>query len=160
MFENFADTAIHVVMTAQRQARRLGHERLGTGEVLLALAQERSGLVGHIMESAGFSLNRCLVEIHSGSGASARANGEGRGAVRLAGVLDLFTPMALSPDTIRLVEAANALAGKSGAQKVQPEHILLALCELHDCRGCQLLAKSGVQMHTLRSKILSLTATH
>ncbi len=158
MFESFTDSAIHVLMTAQKQARKLGHDRLGTREILIALSKEPSGLVGHIMESAGFSIDRCLVEIQSGRSINSDAT-SGRRGLKLACIMDLFTPMPFSSDSLRLMDAAIALSRKANSKSVLPEHILLALSELHDCRGAQLLSKSGVQIHTLRNKISAMSAS-
>ena len=41
MFERFTEKAIKVIMLAQEEARRLGHNVVGTEQILLTMAGER-----------------------------------------------------------------------------------------------------------------------
>ena len=43
MFERFTEKAIKVIMLAQEEARRLGHNFVGTEQVLLGLIGEGTG---------------------------------------------------------------------------------------------------------------------
>ena len=43
MFERFTEKAIKVVMLAQEEARRLGHNFVGTEQILLGLIGESTG---------------------------------------------------------------------------------------------------------------------
>ena len=43
MFERFTEKAIKVIMLAQEEARRLGHNFVGTEQILLGLIGEGSG---------------------------------------------------------------------------------------------------------------------
>ena len=44
MFERFTEKAIKVIMLAQEEARRLGHNFVGTEQVLLGLIGEGTGI--------------------------------------------------------------------------------------------------------------------
>jgi ATP-dependent Clp protease ATP-binding subunit ClpC len=44
MFERFTEKAIKVVMLAQEEARRLGHNFVGTEQILLGLIGESTGM--------------------------------------------------------------------------------------------------------------------
>ena len=44
MFERFTEKAIKVVMLAQEEARRLGHNFVGTEQILLGLIGESTGI--------------------------------------------------------------------------------------------------------------------
>ena len=44
MFERFTEKAIKVIMLAQEEARRLGHNFVGTEQILLGLIGEGTGL--------------------------------------------------------------------------------------------------------------------
>ena len=48
MFERFTEKAIKVVMLAQEEARRLGHNFVGTEQILLGLIGESTGKNTHI----------------------------------------------------------------------------------------------------------------
>jgi ATP-dependent Clp protease ATP-binding subunit ClpC len=44
MFERFTEKAIKVIMLAQEEARRLGHNFVGTEQILLGLIGEGTGI--------------------------------------------------------------------------------------------------------------------
>ena len=44
MFERFTETAIKVIMLSQEEARRLGHNYVGTEQLLLGLVGEGTGI--------------------------------------------------------------------------------------------------------------------
>ena len=48
MFERFTEKAIKVVMLAQEEARRLGHNFVGTEQILLGLIGESTGAYGRL----------------------------------------------------------------------------------------------------------------
>jgi ATP-dependent Clp protease ATP-binding subunit ClpC len=48
MFERFTEKAIKVVMLAQEEARRLGHNFVGTEQILLGLIGESTGMYGRL----------------------------------------------------------------------------------------------------------------
>ena len=54
MFERFTEKAIKVIMLAQEEARRLGHNFVGTEQILL-------GLIGEVQASALKFLNRWVL---------------------------------------------------------------------------------------------------
>ena len=47
MFERFTEKAIKVIMLAQEEARRLGHNFVGTEQVLLGLIGEGTGVAAN-----------------------------------------------------------------------------------------------------------------
>ena len=47
MFERFTEKAIKVIMLAQEEARRLGHNFVGTEQILLGLIGEGTGAVSY-----------------------------------------------------------------------------------------------------------------
>merc|ERR1719450_1273371 len=56
MFERFTEKAIKVVMLAQEEARRLGHNFVGTEQIFLGLIGEPSGIASKALKSAGINL--------------------------------------------------------------------------------------------------------
>lgn len=53
MFERFTDTARHVVVQAQHDARRLGHNYIGCEHLLLGLALEPDGAASTALRTLG-----------------------------------------------------------------------------------------------------------
>ena len=53
MFERFTEKAIKVIMLAQEEARRLGHNFVGTEQILLGLIGEGTGVAAKVLKSMG-----------------------------------------------------------------------------------------------------------
>ncbi|MBC6458111.1 Clp protease N-terminal domain-containing protein [Actinomadura sp. HBU206391] len=57
MFERFGQDARQVVIVAQEEARALGHDRVGSVHLLLALAKDEDGAGGDALREHGLRLN-------------------------------------------------------------------------------------------------------
>ena len=65
MFERFTEKAIKVIMLAQEEARRLGHNFVGTEQILLGLIGEGTGIGPKILKDLSkkdFPIMYSLVE--------------------------------------------------------------------------------------------------
>ena len=60
MFERFTEKAIKVIMLAQEEARRLGHNFVGTEQVLLGLIGEGTGVAAKTLKSMGVEVQGLL----------------------------------------------------------------------------------------------------
>merc|ERR1739838_1265533 len=63
MFERFTEKAIKVIMLAQEEARRLGHNFVGTEQILLGLIGEGTGVAAKVLKSMGVSLKDARIEV-------------------------------------------------------------------------------------------------
>src|SRR5271156_5827441 len=63
MFERFTEKAIKVIMLAQEEARRLGHNHVGTEQILLGLIGEGTGIAAKTLKAAGLNLKDTRVEV-------------------------------------------------------------------------------------------------
>ncbi|CAL9247573.1 unnamed protein product [Arabidopsis halleri] len=63
MFERFTERAIKVIMLAQEEARRLGHNFVGTEQILLGLIGEGTGIAAKVLKSMGINLKDSRVEV-------------------------------------------------------------------------------------------------
>ena len=63
MFERFTEKAIKVIMLAQEEARRLGHNFVGTEQILLGLIGEGTGIAAKVLKSMGVNLKDARVEV-------------------------------------------------------------------------------------------------
>ena len=61
MFERFTEKAIKVIMLAQEEARRLGHNFVGTEQILLGLIGEGTGIAAKTLKSMGVNLKDAQV---------------------------------------------------------------------------------------------------
>lgn len=95
MFERFTEKAIKVIMLAQEEARRLGHNFVGTEQILLGLIGEGTGIAAKVLKSLGISLKDARTEVEKIIG-----RGSGFVAVEIP-----FTPRAKRVLELSLKEA-------------------------------------------------------
>ncbi|MGL5196394.1 MAG: Clp protease N-terminal domain-containing protein, partial [Chroococcales cyanobacterium] len=114
MFEYFTEKSIKAIMLAQQEARRLGHNFVGTEQLLLGLIAEGTGIAAQVLKSEGVTLNKARVEVE-------KIIGRGSGFVP---VEIPFTPRGKS-----ILEMSLREASQLGQQYIATEHLLLALTQ-------------------------------
>lgn len=68
MFESFTEKAIKVIILAQEETRRLGHNTVGSEQILLGLIGEGTGIAARALKSAGLNLKDARVEVEKALG--------------------------------------------------------------------------------------------
>ena len=70
MFERFTDRARAAVNQSRAEARKLGHDKIGTEHLLIALLADEACLAGRVLREAGADLDdlRSRIERHVGRG--------------------------------------------------------------------------------------------
>ncbi|GMH15353.1 hypothetical protein Nepgr_017194 [Nepenthes gracilis] len=119
MFERFTEKAIKVIMLAQEEARRLGHNFVGTEQILLGLIGEGTGIAAKVLKSMGINLKDARVEVEKIIG-----RGSGFVAVEIP-----FTPRAK-----RVLELSLEEARQLGHNYIGSEHLLLGLLHSSNIR--------------------------
>ena len=76
MFERFTEKAIRVIMHAQDEARRLGHNFVGTEQLLLGLIVEGTGIAYKTLKSMGVNIKEAR-EAPASSKVSSSSSGMG-----------------------------------------------------------------------------------
>lgn len=95
MFERYTEKAIKVILLSQEEARRLGHNFVGTEQILLGLIGESTGVAAKVLKSMGISLKDARREVEKIIG-----RGSGFVAVEIP-----FTPRAKRVLELSLEEA-------------------------------------------------------
>ena len=139
MFEKFTEGAIKVIMLSQEEARRMGHNFVGTEQLLLGVIGQRHGIGAQALKRMRVSLKRARKEIELYIG---------RGTGFVASEIP-FTPRAK-----RVLEMAVHESRDLGQSFVGTEHILLALLAESDGVAMRTLDKLNVDIQKLRSLIL------
>src|SRR6266850_3864179 len=83
MFERFTERARQVVVLAQREARTLGHNYIGTEHILLGLVRENEGVAARILldfDADSEKIRNEVIRMLSGPGGRQRGSGSGSGA--------------------------------------------------------------------------------
>ena len=141
MFEKFTEGAIKVIMLSQEEARRMGHNFVGTEQLFLGVVGQRQGMGAKALRSLGVTLKKARKEVE---------NYIGRGTGFVASEIP-FTPRAK-----RVLEMAVQEGKDIGQNYVGTEHILLALLGEEDGVAIRTIEKLGLDINQLRTKTLAL----
>ena len=141
MFERFTEKAIKVIMLAQEEARRLGHNFVGTEQVLLGLIGEGTGVAAKTLKSMGVNLKEARAEVEKIIG-----RGSGFVAVEIP-----FTPRAK-----RVLELSWDEARQLGHNYIGTEHLLLGLIREGEGVAARVLENLGVDLNKVRSNVIKM----
>jgi ATP-dependent Clp protease ATP-binding subunit ClpC len=145
MFERFTDRARRVVVEAQREARGLGHDYIGTEHLLLGLIGEGGGVGAKALESLGVSAEALRAAV-----AEIVEPGEQSPSAHIP-----FTPRAKQVLRLSLAEAA-----RFGHTYIGTEHLLLALIQERNGVAGQVLAAAGADLERVRAEVARLLAEY
>ena len=81
----FTPKAKKVIELAMDEARRLGHNYIGTEHLLLGLIKEGEGVASHVLMNVGLDLNKVRAEVIKLLGSSTPGGGSGGGAPSVGG---------------------------------------------------------------------------
>jgi ATP-dependent Clp protease ATP-binding subunit ClpC len=139
MFERFTEKAIKVIMLAQEEARRLGHNFVGTEQILLGLIGEGTGVAAKVLKSMGINLKDARVEVEKIIG-----RGSGFVAVEIP-----FTPRAK-----RVLELSLEEARQLGHNYIGTEHLLLGLIREGEGVAARVLENLGIDLSKVRAQVI------
>ena len=139
MFERFTEKAIKVIMLAQEEAHRLGHNFVGTEQILLGLIGEGTGVAAKVLKSMGVNLKDARVEVEKIIG-----RGSGFVAVEIP-----FTPRAK-----RVLELSLEEARQLGHNYIGTEHLLLGLIREGEGVAARVLENLGVDLAKVRTQVI------
>ena len=140
MFEHFTSEAIRVIMLAQEEARRLGHNFVGTEQILLGLMGEGTGVAAKVLAELGVTLKEARREVE-------KIIGRGSG----------FVPpeIPFTPKVKSLFEQSFREAHGLGHNYINTEHLLLGLTEAGEGVAAKVLQNLGVDLPVIRSAVMS-----
>merc|ERR1711906_20928 len=141
MFERFTEKAIKVIMLAQEEARRLGHNFVGTEQILLGLIGEGTGIAVKVLKSMGVNLKDARVEVEKIIG-----RGSGFVAVEIP-----FTPRAKKVLELSLEEARQL-----GHNYIGTEHLLLGLIREGEGVAARVLENLALDLSKVRTQVIRL----
>ncbi|MDT9179587.1 MAG: ATP-dependent Clp protease ATP-binding subunit [Limnospira sp. PMC 1291.21] len=139
MFEYFSDQAIKAVMLSQEEARRLGHNFVGTEQLLLGIIGEGTSIAAKVLSDQNLNLDNTRREIES-------IIGRGSG----------FMPpeIPFTPRAKRVFESAMKEARQLGNNYIAPEHILLGLLQDEEGVAAKVLENFGIERRQLRTELI------
>jgi len=138
LFVYFKDSAIKAVMLAQEECRRLGHNYVGSEQLLLGVVPD-NGIAGKQFQELKIDLSQMRDEVEKIIG-----RGSGFVAVEVP-----FTPRAKM-----ILTSAIEKHKPSGVEKIGAEHILLSLLDQKDGVSFKVFENLNVNVEQLRSKLI------
>jgi ATP-dependent Clp protease ATP-binding subunit ClpC len=141
MFELFTEKAIRAVMLSQEEARRQGHNLVGTEQVLLGIIREQTSNAAHMLVELGVTLDAARAECE-------KITGRGTGS--------LPAELPFTPRVKRLFAEAMQQARELGQNHVSPEHLLLALTQGNETVAIKVLQRLGVEPLALQDQMLQM----
>jgi ClpA/ClpB-like protein len=140
-FSRFSDRARLVVVLAQDEARRLGHNYIGTEHLLLGLLVEGEGIGARALQEAGITLDTARAGVEEIVGCGQETPG---------GHLPFVS------QAKKVLELALRESLRLNHNYIGTEHILLGLLREGEGAGAQIIAAAGVQPGQLRDSVLAL----
>lgn len=139
MFEHFTSESIKVIMLAQEEARRLGHNFVGTEQILLGLIGEGTGIAAKVLTELGVTLKDARREVE-------KIIGRGSG----------FVPpeIPFTPKVKSLFEQSFKEAHSLGHNYINTEHLLLGLTEAGEGVAAKVLQNLAVELKSVRSAVI------
>jgi ATP-dependent Clp protease ATP-binding subunit ClpC len=139
MFERFTEGAIKAILLAQEEARRLGHNLVGTEQILLGLIGEGKGVAAVVLNNMGITLKNARAEVE---------NVIGRGSGFVPAELP-FTPKAK-----RIFEQSFQESRQLGHSYIGTEHLLLAIAQDKDGVAAKVLENLDVDLDDVRNAVI------
>ena len=140
MFKDYTSKGIKVIMLAQDEARRLGHNYVCSEQLLVGLFVEGTNITSRVLKSMGVTEKRLRVEVE-------KLIGYGSGCV---GAEVPFTRIAKKVIKLSLEEARQL-----GHKDVDTEHLALSLLKVMEGKAPYVLERlSVVDLVKVRSEIL------
>ena len=139
MFERFTEEAIRVIVLAQRESRRLGHNFVGPEFILVGLIGEDEGIAAKALKSLKLSFNDISIEVE-------KSLGHGSDFVE--------TEIPFTHEGKRLLEYSWDEARQLGHNYIGSEHLLLGLLRLEKSGVGKILDEFGISLSSIRSTVI------
>jgi ATP-dependent Clp protease ATP-binding subunit ClpC len=140
MFERFSDQARRMIVLAQEECRRLGHEHIDAGHLLLALLLLPGSTGTGLLVSAGADLEALARDTERALGSGSREP-------------DAGGHLPFDPQTKRVLETALREALGLGHDFIGTEHLLLALVVVDGTAASTALGAAGIRAGALREAV-------
>nr|YP_009330552.1 ClpC [Coccophora langsdorfii]ANS72324.1 ClpC [Coccophora langsdorfii] len=140
MFERFTERALQVIMMSQEESRRLGHNFVGTEQILLGLLGEGCGVAINAVREYGITIRKVRIEVE-------RLIGKGTGFVAIE---IPFTPRAK-----KILEMSIKQSKDLNHSYINTEHIFLALLNDTDGICAKVLQNLGANIPRIKAYVLN-----
>ena len=142
-FDNYTERARGVIQSAQTLALGNGHQRFTPEHILKVLLDDKDGLAGNLIQTAGGDVPTAMDKITAAVEKQPKVDGSGAGQLYLA------------PETARVFASATQMSKRAGDSFVTVESLLLAIA-LSDGDAGNALKAAGAVPQNLKTAIAQL----
>jgi len=141
MFKKFTDKGKKVLFLAQEEARRLGHNFVGTEQILLGLIGEETGLAARVLQSLGVrvTLKKVRIEVE-------RIIGRGPGFCAVE--------IPHTPRTKKVLNFASEESNQFRHNYICTEHLLLGIIKEGDGKAVLILENLGFNLDSIEENLI------
>lgn len=139
MFERYTEKAIKVIMLSQEESRRLGHNFVGTEQILIGLIGEETGIAAKVLRSIGVNLKDAKIEVE-------KIVGRGSGFVAIE--------IPFTPEAKQVRKFAQAESEELGHNYIGTEHLLLGLISGNENQAVKVTETFGVDLTKIRPQVI------
>jgi len=142
MLNRFTQRAQKAILLAQREAKRLNHDYLGTEHILLGLMALGEGVAAQVLQDLGIDLKKVRREVEK--------------MVRTGDNILLVGEVPFTPRAKKVLELAIQEAQDMGHNYVGTEHLLLGLIREEEGVAAKVLEGLGASLELVRGQIINL----
>jgi ATP-dependent Clp protease ATP-binding subunit ClpC len=139
MFERYTEKAIKVIMLSQEESRRLGHNFVGTEQILIGLIGEETGIAAKVLRLMGVNLKEARIEVE-------KIVGRGSGFVAIE--------IPFTPEAKQVLKFAQAESEELGHNYIGTEHLLLGLISESENQAVKVMEAFGVDLTKIRPQVM------
>ena len=114
MFVRFNEKAVSVILIAQEESRRLGHNFVGTEQILLGLIREGTGIASSVLAELGICLESARSQVEKLIG---------------CGSEDIAAEIPFTARAQAVLEMAKEIAAEMNHGYIGTEHLLLSIAQ-------------------------------
>jgi ATP-dependent Clp protease ATP-binding subunit ClpB len=139
--ETYTDRLRGFLQAAQSLALREGHQQFSPDHLLKVLLDDPEGLAAGLIDRAGGRSRAALQAVEAALAKRPKVEGSGAGQLYM------------DPALARIFDAAEKAGQRANAEKVDVEHILLAIAASKDNEAGRILAQAGVSPQNLNEAL-------
>ncbi len=145
-FDRFTERAQEAAQRAAEIIQRYGHNQIDTEHILLALIEQKEGVVGQILQMLKVDSQTLIERLDYILRTSPKANIFGGGAGQIF----------ITPRVKRIIDLANEEANRLKDEYISTEHIFLAILSERNTPAARLLEGSGITRERVQDTIQQL----
>ncbi len=140
MKERYTERAKKVLALAHSEAKRMGHQVVGTEHILLGLIQEGEGIAAQVLKGMGLDLAKIRSQVEDVTGVGQPVKGD----------------VGFTPRVKRVLELANEEAHRQDVNYIGTEHLLLGLIMEGEGIAARVLANLNVSPERVWKQVVKL----